>query len=230
MKHEKFRDLVSQFGELTATQKRQAVQLLQPAEIEESSLAAIELSVDEARTGLRCDQPGATARGWSRGLRRDQCKACSRYFNATTGTPPQGLHHKERWLSFRPSLAHQETVHESANHCGFAASTAFRWCHRFLPAVSQSPTVLKGLVEADETYLLHSCKGQVKQHRQADRPARARGGKAAELPSVIRWHELMLKVWGHCCAPNYERMVYWCPMPIPAMRPSPPHSAWHMSG
>ena len=41
----------------------------------------------------------------ARGLRRYQCKGCGRTFNALTGTPLSGLHHKERWLSFGASLA-----------------------------------------------------------------------------------------------------------------------------
>ena len=40
----------------------------------------------------------------ARGLRRYQCKDCGRTFNALTGTPLSGLHHKERWLSFGASL------------------------------------------------------------------------------------------------------------------------------
>ena len=76
----------------------------------------------------------------ARGLRRYQCKGCGRTFNALSGTPLSGLHHKERWLSFGASLAKGETVKAS---CDVAVSTAFRWRHRFL---------LKGIVEADETY------------------------------------------------------------------------------
>ena len=67
---------------------------------------------------------------------------------------------------------------ESAGNCGIAASTAFRWRHRFLQAVDQSPLVLEDLVETDETYLLHSLKWQAKLRNKSGRPARKRGGKA----------------------------------------------------
>ena len=53
----------------------------------------------------------------ARGLRRYQCKGCGRTFNALTGTPLSGLHHKERWLSFGASLAKGETVKASAARC-----------------------------------------------------------------------------------------------------------------
>ena len=108
MEHERFRDLVSQFGELSRGQKHQASEQLQTENQAAESLAAIELSVDEARTCARCNSPGAVARGKNRGLRRYGCKACGRNFNATTNTPLQGLHHKERWLTYGESLSNDE--------------------------------------------------------------------------------------------------------------------------
>ena len=69
-------------------------------------------------------------------------------------TPLQGLHKKPRWLAFGESLAEGETVEASAQRCGIAHSTAFQWRHRFLNASRQDPETLRGIVEADETYLL----------------------------------------------------------------------------
>ena len=92
----------------------------------------------------------------ARGLRRYQCKGCGRTFNALSGTPLSGLHHKERWLSFGASLAKGETVKASAARCDVAVSTAFRWRHRFLAAARSDSEVLKGIVEADESYVLES--------------------------------------------------------------------------
>ena len=56
----------------------------------------------------------------------------------------------------------------------FDVATAFRWRHRFLAAARSDPEVLKGIVEADETYVLESRKGA----RGLGRKARRRGGKA----------------------------------------------------
>ena len=100
------------------------------------------------------------------GLRQDLQRA--------DGTPLSGLHHKERWLSFGASLAKGETVKASAARCDVAVSTAFRWRHRFLAAARSDSEVLKGIVEADETYVLESRKGA----RGLGRKARRRGGKA----------------------------------------------------
>ena len=46
----------------------------------------------------------------------------------------------------------------SAERCGVAVSTAFRWRHRFLTSKEGNPT-LTGIVEADEAFVLLSFKG-----------------------------------------------------------------------
>ena len=112
-------------------QRREALAVLSGRSEGEASKAAIELGVDEARRCPHCAREGAVSRGMARGLRRYQCKGCGRTFNALTGTPLSGLHHKERWLSFGASLAKGETVKASAARCDVAVSTAFRWRHRF---------------------------------------------------------------------------------------------------
>ena len=159
---------------LTRAQRREALAVLSGRSEGAASKAAIELGVDEARRCPHCASEGAVSRGMARGLRRYQCKGCGRTFNALTGTPLSGLHHKERWLSFGASLAKGETVKASAARCDVAVSTAFRWRHRFLAAARSDSEVLKGIVEADETYVLESRKGA----RGLERKARRRGGKA----------------------------------------------------
>ena len=100
----------------------------------EASKAAIELAVDEARRCPHCAREGAVSRGMARGLRRYQCN-CGRTFNALTGTPLSGLHHKERWLSFGASLAERDgegvggTVRCGGEHGVPLAPTAF-WRRR----------------------------------------------------------------------------------------------------
>ena len=169
-----FRVWLSAARGLTRVQRHEALAVLSGRSEGEASKAAIELGVDEARRCPHCASEGAVSRGMARGLRRYQCKGCGRTFNALTGTPLSGLHHKERWLSFGASLAEGETVKASAARCDVAVSTAFRWRHRFLAAARSDSEVLKGIVEADETYVLESRKGA----RGLGRKARRRGGKA----------------------------------------------------
>ena len=106
------------------------------------------------------------------GLRQDLQRA---------DTPLSGLHHKERWLSFA-SLA--ETVKASAARCDVAVSTAFRWRHRFLAARSDSE-VLKGIVEADETYVLESRKGARTQGTAAGRQGEEAGLSREQVPVLM---------------------------------------------
>ena len=164
---------------LTRAQRREALAVLSGRSEGEASKAAIELGVDEARRCPHCASEGAVSRGMARGLRRYQCKGCGRTFNALSGTPLSGLHHKERWLSFGASLAKGETVKASAARCDVAVSTAFRWRHRFLAAARSDSEVLKGIVEADETYVLESRKGARGLGRKARR--RRQGEEARPL-------------------------------------------------
>ena len=171
-----FLDWLSRVDDLTEGQRREALAVLSGRSAAAASVAAVELGVDGDRRCPRCGTPGAVSMGRARGLRRYRCKGCGRTFDAATGTPLSGLHHKERWLSFGASLSAGETVKASAARCGVSVTTAFRWRHRFLKAVEEAPEKLKGIVEADETYVLKSRKGE----RKLDRKARRRGGKAAK--------------------------------------------------
>lgn len=172
----RFREWLAGAETLTADQRQEACQVLvgQPPAVE--VVATIE---DRLRDHRRCphgDTTGAVKCGRANGLQRYRCKACRRSFNALTGTPLARLRHKDRWLAFADSLKDRMAVRRSARHCGVAASTAFRWRHRFLRAIQTGTTRLAGLVEADETFILDSRKGD----RRLDRPARRRGGKAGK--------------------------------------------------
>ena len=110
------------------------------------------------------------------GLNRYFCKSCGKTFNALTGTPLARLRRKDCWTEFAASVSEGDTVKASAQRSGVAGSTAFRWRHRFLRAVTAGAIKLRGIVEADETFVLSSRKGE----RNLDRKARKRGGKASK--------------------------------------------------
>ncbi len=199
MDRAQFRDWFSRIDELTAAQCRKVAAVLSDPPESEASLAAIELGVGEERRCPHCGSGGAVSRGKSRGLRRYRCKSCGRTFGALTGTALSGLHRKERWLSFAASLAEGETIRGAAVRCGIAPSTAFRWRHRFLAAVRQSPDRLAGIVEADETFVLESRKGERNLNRtlpklDADSVKRA-------LAPVIAPDALLVSDAGRCHRP-----------------------------
>ncbi len=176
MNHKQFQAWLSQVDQLSTAQRKEAGAVLSGGSRASASLAAIEAGVGEDHRCPHCGTPGAVSRGKARGLRRYQCKGCGKTFNVATGTPLAGLHRKERWLAFGTCLADGETVRASAVRCGLAVNTAFRWRHRFLAVGSRDPRKLAGIVEADETYVLESRKGE----RNLDRKARRRGGKASK--------------------------------------------------
>ena len=116
--------------------------------------------------------------GWGRshGLLRFRCKSCGRTFNALTKTPMAHLRKKEKWLDHARAMIEGKSLAKTAALCGVHPTTAFRWRHRFLRApASDKPRGLRGIVEADETFILESFKGRWSDLR---RKARKRGGTA----------------------------------------------------
>ena len=176
MDHKKYQNWVSGIDELSPLQKEQTQDLLSGVTGENASLMAIEAQLEETRQCPHCKASGAVSKGMARGLRRYQCKACNKSFNAATGTALQGLHNKGECLAFGNCLTEGMTVRKAAEYWDFAISTSFRWRHRFLSTQDHNTLNLKGIVEADETYVLESRKGE----RNLDRKARKRGGKASK--------------------------------------------------
>jgi hypothetical protein len=75
-----------------------------------------------------------------------------------------------------------------------ARSTAFRWRHRLLALPHHVKAGrLEGIVEADETSILKSCKGQPQRRRQSCREPRGRGGRA-RIRGMSVEHDIVLVV------------------------------------
>lgn len=187
MDHKSFHLWLCEIDHLTKAQKTKVLETLADRPPGVVSVAAVEQCVGADRTCPHCQAPGAVANGKNRGLQRYLCRSCKRTFSAATGTPLSGLHHKDRWLEMASALADGDTLKTTADRCGVHISTAHRWRHRFLTAVQTGAGKLKGIVEADETFILASRKGdrawtRAKEGKaQApDRKPRKRGGKAAK--------------------------------------------------
>jgi len=175
--HDVFRDWLAQIDDLNAKQRAELEAALSGRSPRAAVAAVIEAGLGEApRRCPHCGGEGSVGRGQADGLRRFRCKGCGKSFNALTGTPLARLRKKEAWLEFGQSLSEGETVAASAERCGVAPSTAFRWRHRFLKAANNATRALGGIVEVDETFILSSRKGE----RKLDRKARKRGGKASK--------------------------------------------------
>ena len=176
MDGKEFQAWLAEADGLSAQQREEAARVLgEPASLA-SVLKLLEDRIDEHRRCPRCNTDGAVIRGRANGLTRYRCRGCARTFNALTGTPLARLRKKELWSTFAASLSEGDTVKDAAGRCGVADTTSFRWRHRFLRAVKVGTVKLKGIVEADETYVLASRKGE----RKLDRKPRKRGGKASK--------------------------------------------------
>jgi hypothetical protein len=81
-----------------------------------------------------------------------------------------------------------------------AGSTAFRWRHRFVRAVTAGAIKLRGILEADETFFLSSRKGE----RKLDRKARRRGGKASKLGLPHQQVPVLMAADRLCCTNRLE--------------------------
>ena len=158
MEHSVFRSWLSKVDDLSPSQRVELEAVLAGRPPRAAVTAVVEARQDDQRRCPHCGQEESVARGRADGLRRFRCKPCGKSFNALTGTPLARLRKKERWLDFSRSLSEGDTVAASAERCGVAVSTAFRWRHRFLTSKESNPT-LTGIVEADEAFVLLSFKG-----------------------------------------------------------------------
>jgi transposase-like protein len=168
---------LTQIAQLSRAQCTRVLALLKPAVDQGRTAAVIENAVALRLCCPRCQGKQLYRHGTKSGLQRFRCRACGRTFNSLTGTPLARLRHKDKWLDFGDCMLDSRTVRKAAARVEVAKNTSFRWRHRFLTLTkTDRPGCLKGIAEADETFLLESQKGA----RKLQRPARKRGGKASK--------------------------------------------------
>src|SRR5271155_2770337 len=178
MKAEDFSGWLCAIAGLSAAQRGAALEALKRAEGQEArSGSEVSPEAERAKAAKRDrreDALGTTSHervesqgcphcagrevvGWGRshGLLRFRCKSCARTFNALTKTPMAHLRKKDRWLDHARAMIEGKSLAKTAQLCGVHPTTAFRWRHRFLRApASDKPRGLRGIVEADETFVL----------------------------------------------------------------------------
>lgn len=175
MRLREMKRLTAKVVELTHAQRQALMRQLAAIEGQTASVGVI-----EDRMSSVCPHCGSlrmVRNGHAHGLQRYKCRACNRSFNALTGTPLSRLRQKGKWLAQAEAVREGLTIKQAADKLQVAPSTAFRWRHRFLalPKTVRAQ-MLGGIAEADQTYFLHSMKGQ----RNLGRKPRKRGGKAAK--------------------------------------------------
>ena len=176
MKTKGFQDLLTQLEDLSEIQREALLSALKRKLGLDDAVVLIDR---QFKTAPCCGHCGSkSVGGWSSqgGLKRYRCKDCLKTFNALTGTPLAQLHRRDAWFEYARALADGLSLRKAAKRCGIALDTSFRWRHRFLgPAKDVKATAVKGIVEADETFIRKSAKGSKK---LAGRAPRRRGSKA----------------------------------------------------
>ena len=177
MRANKFSKLIEASEQLTLGQRRRLLKRLEEVGHQQTIVEWIEPQQGKRPVCPYCKTEDPIRWGRSHGLSRFRCRNCKRTFNALTSTPLAHLRHKEQWPVFAQTMIEGKSVRASAQACGVHYTTTFRWRHRFLrlPEEKQAQ-VLRGIAEADETFLLRSKKGE----RGLQRRARKRGGKATK--------------------------------------------------
>jgi transposase-like protein len=167
--------LVKSVARLTLAQKAQLLAALDAGGQEEEVRSLLESRLIQTRSCPHCNGSWIVRNGSASGLQRYKCRTCRRTFNALSCTPLARLRMKAKWLRQQEVLVQGLSVNKAAAALDVAATTAFRWRHRFLRlAQAVKASALTGVVEADETFFLRSDKGQ-----RPGRKPRKRGGRAS---------------------------------------------------
>jgi transposase-like protein len=192
MKSREFQGLMEQLGELTPVQRTALMAALDGKGPANEAIALIEARFAAAPACGHCKSERFGGWGSASGLRRYKCKACKRTFNALTGTPLAQLHRRDAWLEYARAIVDRVSLRKAAARADVCLDTSFRWRHRFVQAARDNrPSVVTGVVEADETFILKSAKGS---RKLVGRPARKRGGKARKPGLSTDDHDAILVI------------------------------------
>jgi transposase-like protein len=189
MKAQDFRTLVEQLGDLSQVQRDALVEALSARGSGEEVVAMIETRFAAAPACGHCGEADFKPWGRAAGLKRYMCRACSRTFNALTGTPLARLRLREKWLDYARALVDGVSLRKAAARTGIGLDTSFRWRHRFLAtARDKKAGAVTGIVE---TFILKSAKGS---RKLVGRAPRKRGGKAKKPGLSTDEHDAILIV------------------------------------
>jgi transposase-like protein len=192
MKAKDFRALVAGLGTLTPVQHKALMAALSSKGSAGDVVALIEAEFAKAPACGHCGSETFTKWGAATGLRRYMCTSCNRTFNALTGTPLAHLQKREKWLDYARAIVDGLSLRKAAKRVGVHLETSFRWRHRFLATSKDTKAkAVRGIVEADETFILKSAKGS---KRLVGRAARKRGGKAKKKGLSTEEHDCILIV------------------------------------
>lgn len=187
------------------------------AGLDEASLKVLAATIDDLlfdeRQGLvdsrtedglvcpRCGSCHTRKHGHDKdGNQRFRCSGCSRTFQLSTHSIFHCCKRKTELKSYLGAILEGLSVRKAAQRCGISTQTSFFWRHRILDCLrdTDEKKSFVGIVEADETYLPLSFKGnRSKSSIPMPRKPRRRGTKAGKrglskdkvcIPCVVDRH------------------------------------------
>jgi len=175
--------IIQQIKDLSLEQRNTLYrQLEQIKTIDDDELHSI-ISICESHSYqqkcVHCQSSKFKKHGRYKDRQRYKCKTCNRTFNELTGTAWHYIHDKDKFRQYISYLAEQKTLLECTIGLKICMQTAFCWRHKLLRAFEIADLKpLKNHIQADETSILESCKGNPVGVAKNQRAARKRGGKS----------------------------------------------------
>ena len=187
MKAQDFKAFVEQLGDLSEVQ-RAALAAALAGQGSNEAIALIETRFAAEPACGHCKSQRFGGWGKASGLKRYKCKDCGRTFNALTGTPLAQLRRLDAWLDYARALVARVSLRKAAARADVCLETSFRWRHRFLQAAKDKrPSLVTGIVEADETFILISL-----QHgKRSAASAKAIRTRLCAMRSALRSYAVM---------------------------------------
>ena len=122
-----------------------------------------------------CTSSKVVRYGTYRKRQRYLCKSCKKTFTDLTSTALHCIHDKEKFVNAAKLMLSGATLAHTSKKVGISIPTAFSWRHKVLGILKNlEDDSLSGIVEADDTFFLHSRKGC----KNIGRKPRKRGGKS----------------------------------------------------
>lgn len=178
--------LIKVIDDLDASEQRKIVNHVRDNTRSDAANAILDQFKPETQTCPDCESPEKVKHGIRAGRQRYKCKDCGRFYTELTNTPLEGLKKSlQTFVEFLQMTKDGFSCEAIGRRCGISPTTAYNWRDKVMDffANIQENYVLGGIIEVDETYLLHSFKGQPDKLDDVDREPRERG-ESAEYPGL----------------------------------------------
>lgn len=119
--------------------------------------------------------------GKKNGVQNYKCKTCNRGFTAYTGTWLAHIHKKDKLVPYLKMMREGLSLNKSMKRVGVTKKTVFNWRHKICASLDIENDMFFGITESDETFFLHSEKG----NKSLGRKARKRG-KAVKKKGISK--------------------------------------------